>query len=43
MSTADAPVLRETDSWVRRELRSFDLSSGRFNELPKLLALFFRD
>ena len=27
MGTADAPVLRETDSWVGRELGSFDLTS----------------
>src|SRR4029077_15044981 len=39
----DAPVLRETDSWVRRKLCSFDLPSGRFDQLAKLLTLLFRD
>jgi hypothetical protein len=43
MRTANAPVLRETDSWVGRELGGFDLTSGRFNQLAKLLALLFRD
>src|SRR5580704_3965553 len=41
--TADAPVLRETDSWVRRELGRFDLTSGSFNQLAKLLPLLFGD
>src|SRR5579862_4821644 len=41
--TADAPVLRETDSWVGRELGRFDLTSGGFNQLAKLLTLLFRD
>src|ERR1700693_6088506 len=41
--TADAPVLRETDSWVGWELGSFDLTGGRFDQLAKLLALFFRN
>src|SRR6202162_608205 len=43
MGAADAPVLREADSWVGRELGSFDLTSGRFNQLAKLLTLLFRD
>jgi hypothetical protein len=43
MSTADAPVLWEAYSWVGRKLGSFDLTGGGFNELPKLLALFFGD
>src|ERR1700675_4421877 len=36
MGAADAPVLREADSWVGRELGSFDLTSGRFDQLAKL-------
>ena len=43
MCTADAPVLWEADSWVGRELRSPDLTSGRFGELAELLTLLFRD
>jgi hypothetical protein len=39
---ADAPVLRETDSWKGRELGSFDLMDGRFNQLVNLLTLRFR-
>src|SRR4029077_15253304 len=38
---ADPPVLRETDSWGGRELGSFDLTSGRFGQLAKLLTLLF--
>src|ERR1700674_1032950 len=34
---ADAPVLRETDSWVGRELGSFDLVGCGFGQLAKLL------
>src|SRR5579862_2217039 len=41
--TADAPVLRETDSWVGRELGRFDLTGRGFNQLAKLLTLLFRD
>src|ERR1700680_4949916 len=43
MGAADAPVLRETDSWVGRELGSFDLTSSRFDQLAKLLTLLLRD
>src|SRR5271163_76556 len=43
MRTADAPVLWETDSWVGRELGSFDLAGGRFDQLTKLLPLLLGD
>ncbi len=43
VGTADAPVLRETDPWVGRKLGSFDLTSGRFDQLAKLLTLLFGD
>src|ERR1700674_4512675 len=43
MRTANAPVLREADSWMGRELSSFDLTSGRFDQLAKLLTLLLRD
>src|SRR5271169_6929106 len=43
MGTADAPVLRETDSWVRRELGRFDLTGRGFDQLAKFLTLLFRD
>src|ERR1035437_2434740 len=39
MGTADAPVLRETDSWAERELGSFNLTDRRFNQLAKLATL----
>jgi hypothetical protein len=39
VGTADTPVLRETDSWVGRELGGFDLTGGRFYQLVKLLTL----
>src|ERR1039458_240220 len=39
MGTADAPVLRETDSWAWRELGSFDLIDRRFHHLAKLATL----
>ncbi len=39
MRTADTAVLRETDSWVGRELGSFDLTSGRWlSHLPEVEA-----
>jgi hypothetical protein len=41
MCTADAPVPRESDSWVRRKLGRFDLMGGGFDQLAKLLTLFF--
>ena len=34
---------RESDSWVRRELGSFDLTSGGFDQVAKLPTLLFRD
>src|ERR1700693_998190 len=43
VSTADASVLRESDSWVGRELGGFDLTCGRFDQLAKLLTLLLRD
>src|ERR1700688_4166588 len=43
MRAANAPVLGKPDSWMRRKLCRFDLTSGRFDELPKLLTLLFRD
>jgi hypothetical protein len=43
VGTANAPVLRESDSWVGRELGSFDSMSGRFDQLAKLLTLLLRD
>jgi len=39
VSTTDASVLRETDSWPERELGSFDLADRRFHYLAKLPAL----
>src|ERR1019366_2390382 len=39
MGTADAPVLRETDSWAGRELGRFDLTDRRFHHLAKLATL----
>ena len=41
MCAADAPVLRETDSWAGRELGSFDLTDRRFDHLAKLPTLLF--
>src|ERR1039457_6887553 len=43
MGTADAPVLRESDSWPRKEPGSFDLTDRRVNKLAKLLPLLFGD
>jgi hypothetical protein len=43
VSAADAPVLRETDSGVRRKLGRLDLTSRGFNQLAELLTLLFRD
>src|SRR5580704_3888967 len=43
MCAADAPVLRETDSWVGRKLGSFDLTGSCFDQLAKLLTLLFGD
>jgi hypothetical protein len=39
MGTADAPILRETDSWAERELGSFNLTDRRFHHLAKLATL----
>src|ERR1700688_1108713 len=41
MCTANASVLRKPDSWMRRKLCSFNLTSGRFDQLTKLLPLLF--
>src|SRR6202162_1530552 len=35
-TTADAPILREANSWTGRELRSFDLTGCCFHHLAKL-------
>ena len=43
VGTADASVLRETDSWMRRKLGSFDLTSCGLDQLAKLLPLLFGD
>ena len=43
MSAADAPVLREADSRVGRELCSLDLTDRCLDHLAKLLTLLFGD
>src|ERR1700730_8732696 len=43
MGAADAPVLREADSWPGMELGGFDLSGRRFHDLAKLATLILRN